>query len=176
VSRSDGWCGETTTSAIIQALRTATTSAVAAITNGEANGDPTEIDDKGECHGIREMQSKLGEWVRACCEFRERHSHDQDQAGDPDEQRRKPNNRQHYKRQHVGERLGDRLRVFPSGIAPKEKDDTFSFAAAPLRAIISTSAATPREAAVLASRRLGLLGFGLVLFTASTTGAALVLP
>jgi moderate conductance mechanosensitive channel len=50
------------------------------------------------------------------------------------------------------------------------------FAAAPLRAIISTSAATPREAAVLALRRFGLLGFGLVLFTASTVGAALTLP
>ena len=52
----------------------------------------------------------------------------------------------------------------------------WTYAAAPLRAIISTSAATPREAAVLALRRLGLLGFGLVLFTASTVGAALTLP
>jgi moderate conductance mechanosensitive channel len=52
----------------------------------------------------------------------------------------------------------------------------WTFAAAPLRAIISTSAATPRAAAVLALRRLGLLGFGLVLFTASTMGAALILP
>jgi moderate conductance mechanosensitive channel len=52
----------------------------------------------------------------------------------------------------------------------------WTFAAAPLRAIISTSAATLREAAVLALRRLGLLGFGLVLFTASTVGAALTLP
>jgi moderate conductance mechanosensitive channel len=51
----------------------------------------------------------------------------------------------------------------------------WTFAAAPLRAITSTAAATPREAAVLASRRLGLLGFGLVLFTASTTGTALIL-
>ena len=51
----------------------------------------------------------------------------------------------------------------------------WTFAAAPLRAIVSTSAATPREAAVLALRRLGLLGFGLVLFTASTMGAALIL-
>jgi small-conductance mechanosensitive channel len=51
----------------------------------------------------------------------------------------------------------------------------WTFAAAPLRAIISTSAVTPREAAVLALRRLGLLGFGLVLFTASTIGAALIL-
>ncbi len=52
----------------------------------------------------------------------------------------------------------------------------WTFAAAPLRAIISTSAATPREAALLALRRLGLLGFGLMLFTASTVGAALILP
>ena len=52
----------------------------------------------------------------------------------------------------------------------------WTFAAAPLRAIISTSAATPRGAAVLALRRLGLLGFGLVLFTASTMGSALILP
>jgi len=52
----------------------------------------------------------------------------------------------------------------------------WTFAAAPLRAVISTSAATPREAAVLALRRLALLGFGLVVFTASTIGAALVLP
>jgi moderate conductance mechanosensitive channel len=51
----------------------------------------------------------------------------------------------------------------------------WTFAAAPLAAIISTSAATPREAAVLALRRLGLLGFGLVLFTASTISAALIL-
>jgi small-conductance mechanosensitive channel len=51
----------------------------------------------------------------------------------------------------------------------------WTFAAAPLRAIISTSAVTPREAAFLALRRLGLLGFGLVLFTASTIGAALIL-
>ena len=51
----------------------------------------------------------------------------------------------------------------------------WTFAAAPLRAIISTSAVTPREAAVLALRRLGLLGFGLVLFTASTIGTALIL-
>jgi moderate conductance mechanosensitive channel len=52
----------------------------------------------------------------------------------------------------------------------------WTFAAAPLRAIIATSAATPREAAVLALRRLGLLGFGLVLFTASVMGAVLILP
>jgi small-conductance mechanosensitive channel len=52
----------------------------------------------------------------------------------------------------------------------------WTFAGAPLRVIISTLAATPREAAVLAMRRLGLLGFGLVLFTASAMGAALILP
>jgi small-conductance mechanosensitive channel len=52
----------------------------------------------------------------------------------------------------------------------------WTFAAEPLRAIISTAAATPREAAFLALRRLGLLGFGLVLFAASTMGAALTLP
>ena len=52
----------------------------------------------------------------------------------------------------------------------------WTFAAAPLRGIVSASTATPREAAVLALRRLGLLGFGLVLFTASTVGAALLLP
>ncbi len=52
----------------------------------------------------------------------------------------------------------------------------WTFAAAPLRAIVSISAATPREAAVLALRRLALLGFGLVLFTASMVGAALILP
>jgi small-conductance mechanosensitive channel len=52
----------------------------------------------------------------------------------------------------------------------------WTFAAAPLRAIVSTSAATPREAAVLALRRLVLLGFGLVLFTASTMSVALILP
>jgi uncharacterized membrane protein YesL len=52
----------------------------------------------------------------------------------------------------------------------------WTFAAAPLRAIIGTSAATPREAVVLALRRLGLLGFGLVLFTGSTVAAALTLP
>ena len=52
----------------------------------------------------------------------------------------------------------------------------WTFAAAPLRAIINTSAATPREAAVLALRRLGLVGFGLVLFTVSTIGTALTLP
>ncbi len=52
----------------------------------------------------------------------------------------------------------------------------WTFAAASLRAIISTAAATPREAALLALRRLALLGFGLVSFTASTVGAALILP
>jgi hypothetical protein len=52
----------------------------------------------------------------------------------------------------------------------------WTFAAAPLRAIVSTIAATPREAVVLALRRLGLLGFGLLLFTSSTLGAAMTLP
>jgi moderate conductance mechanosensitive channel len=52
----------------------------------------------------------------------------------------------------------------------------WTFAAAPLRAIISTTAATPREAVVLALRRLALLGFGLVLFTSSALGAAITLP
>jgi moderate conductance mechanosensitive channel len=52
----------------------------------------------------------------------------------------------------------------------------WTFAAAPLRAIIATTASTPREAVVLAARRLVLLGFGLALFTASTAGTALILP
>jgi moderate conductance mechanosensitive channel len=52
----------------------------------------------------------------------------------------------------------------------------WTFAAASLRAVIGTSAATPREAVVLAVRRLGLLGFGLASFTASTIAAALILP
>ena len=52
----------------------------------------------------------------------------------------------------------------------------WTFAAAPLRAIVSTTAATPRQAVVLALRRLALLGFGLLLFTSSTLGAAMMLP
>jgi moderate conductance mechanosensitive channel len=52
----------------------------------------------------------------------------------------------------------------------------WTFAAAPLRAVITTTAATPRQAALLGSRRLTLLGFGLMLFTASTLGAAIILP
>jgi small-conductance mechanosensitive channel len=52
----------------------------------------------------------------------------------------------------------------------------WTFAAAPLRAIIGTVAATPRQAAVLALRRLALLGFGLLLFAVSTVSAALTLP
>jgi small-conductance mechanosensitive channel len=52
----------------------------------------------------------------------------------------------------------------------------WTFAAAPLRAIVSTTAATPRQAVVLALRRLALLGFGLVLFTSSALGAAMTLP
>jgi small-conductance mechanosensitive channel len=52
----------------------------------------------------------------------------------------------------------------------------WTFAAAPLRAIVSTTAATPRQAVILALRRLALLGFGLVLFTSSTLGAAMTFP
>lgn len=52
----------------------------------------------------------------------------------------------------------------------------WTFAAAPLRAIVGTTAATPREAVVLALRRLALLGFGLLLFTSSTLTAAMTLP
>jgi moderate conductance mechanosensitive channel len=52
----------------------------------------------------------------------------------------------------------------------------WTFAAAPLRAIVSRTAATPRQAVVLALRRLALLGFGLVLLTSSALGAALMLP
>jgi small-conductance mechanosensitive channel len=52
----------------------------------------------------------------------------------------------------------------------------WTFAAAPLRAITSTTATTPRHAVGLASRRLAHLGFGVMLFTASTMGAALILP
>jgi small-conductance mechanosensitive channel len=52
----------------------------------------------------------------------------------------------------------------------------WTFAAAPLRAITSTTATTPRHAVGLASRRLAHLGFGVMLFTASTVGAALILP
>jgi hypothetical protein len=52
----------------------------------------------------------------------------------------------------------------------------WTFAAAPPRAITSTTATTPRHAVGLASRRLAHLGFGVMLFTASTVGAALILP
>jgi moderate conductance mechanosensitive channel len=52
----------------------------------------------------------------------------------------------------------------------------WTFAAAPLRAVIATTATTPRQAAVLALRRLALLGFGLLLFTSSTMAAAMMLP
>jgi moderate conductance mechanosensitive channel len=52
----------------------------------------------------------------------------------------------------------------------------WTFAAAPLRAVVTTTAANPRQAALLALRRLVLLGFGLTLFTASTLGAAITLP
>jgi moderate conductance mechanosensitive channel len=52
----------------------------------------------------------------------------------------------------------------------------WTYAAAPLRAIIATTAATPRQAAVLALQRLTLLGFGLSVFTSSTVAAAMILP
>jgi moderate conductance mechanosensitive channel len=52
----------------------------------------------------------------------------------------------------------------------------WTYAAAPLRAIIATTAATPRQAAVLGLQRLALLGFGLLLFTSSTLAAAMMLP
>jgi small-conductance mechanosensitive channel len=52
----------------------------------------------------------------------------------------------------------------------------WTFAAAPLRAVISTTATTPRQAVGLALRRLAYVGCGLMLFTASTVGAALILP
>jgi len=52
----------------------------------------------------------------------------------------------------------------------------WTFAAAPLRAVVSTTATTPRQAVGLALRRLAYLGVGVVLFTASTVGAALILP
>jgi moderate conductance mechanosensitive channel len=52
----------------------------------------------------------------------------------------------------------------------------WTFAAPPLRAVVGTPAATPRQAAGLALRRAGWQGFGLLLFTASTLAAALALP
>jgi moderate conductance mechanosensitive channel len=52
----------------------------------------------------------------------------------------------------------------------------WTFAATPLRAVIATTASSPRQAAVLALRRLALLGFGLLLFTSSTVAAAMTLP
>src|SRR4029077_3027331 len=52
----------------------------------------------------------------------------------------------------------------------------WTFAAAPLRAIVSTTATSPRQAMGLAFRRLAYLGVGVVLFTASTVGAVLILP
>ena len=52
----------------------------------------------------------------------------------------------------------------------------WTFAAAPLRAVISTMAPTPRQAVGLALRRLAYLGSGVILFTASTVGAALIFP
>src|SRR6516165_7852464 len=38
--------------------------------DGEANGNPTEIDNKGECHSVCDTQSKSRQRVRACREFR----------------------------------------------------------------------------------------------------------
>jgi moderate conductance mechanosensitive channel len=52
----------------------------------------------------------------------------------------------------------------------------WTFAVAPLRAIVSTAAATPRQAAALALRRVALQGFGLLLFGAATLAAAMTLP
>jgi moderate conductance mechanosensitive channel len=52
----------------------------------------------------------------------------------------------------------------------------WTFAAPPLRAVVGTPAATPRQAAGLALRRLAWQGFGLLLFAASTLAAALALP
>jgi moderate conductance mechanosensitive channel len=52
----------------------------------------------------------------------------------------------------------------------------WTFAAAPLRAVVSTTATTPRQAVGLSLRRLAYLSVGVVLFTASTVGAALYLP
>jgi moderate conductance mechanosensitive channel len=52
----------------------------------------------------------------------------------------------------------------------------WTFAAAPLRAVVSTTATTPRQAVGLALRRVAYVGFGVILFTASTVGAALILP
>jgi hypothetical protein len=52
----------------------------------------------------------------------------------------------------------------------------WTFTAAPLRAVISTTATTPRQAVGLALRRLAYLGSGVILFTASTVCAALIFP
>jgi moderate conductance mechanosensitive channel len=52
----------------------------------------------------------------------------------------------------------------------------WTFAAAPLRAIVSITATTPRQAVGLALRRLAYLGLGVVFFTVSTAGAALIFP
>jgi small-conductance mechanosensitive channel len=51
----------------------------------------------------------------------------------------------------------------------------WTFAAAPLRAVVSTTVTSPRQAMGLALRRLAYLGGGVVLF-ASTMGAVLILP
>jgi moderate conductance mechanosensitive channel len=52
----------------------------------------------------------------------------------------------------------------------------WTFAAAPLRAVVSTTATLPRQAMGLALHRLAYLGVGVVVFTASTVGAVLILP
>jgi len=91
--------------------------------NSETSGDPAEIDDKGECNGICEMQSELGQRVRTGGELRERHLHDHNQSDDPDEQRRKPKRRQHDKRHHVGKRFSGRLVVSCGTIAPEKEDE-----------------------------------------------------
>jgi moderate conductance mechanosensitive channel len=51
----------------------------------------------------------------------------------------------------------------------------WTFAAAALRAIVTMTATTPRQAVVLGLRRLALLGFGLLVFALSVLGTALML-
>lgn len=51
----------------------------------------------------------------------------------------------------------------------------WTFAAAPLRAVVTTTATNPRLAVNLALRRLVFAGFGLVSFAAATLGAAMLL-
>jgi moderate conductance mechanosensitive channel len=52
----------------------------------------------------------------------------------------------------------------------------WTFAAASLRAVVTTTATTPGQAIGLAFRRLLLLGFGLLIFTVATLGASIALP